>query len=100
MKAKLLDSSIASCRPALANRSVQSTLFISLGSDENEKMKAAFQQMTTALRDHAPATLRWRSQFTPRANHGNNAELATPVALRWAFDPQWEPAVIMLDSAP
>jgi predicted alpha/beta superfamily hydrolase len=71
------------------NRSVKGTLFLSLGSDENDKMKAAFDSTTAVLQRDAPATLRWHSQFTEGAVHGNNAELATPVALRWAFDSTW-----------
>ncbi|MDF3126509.1 alpha/beta hydrolase-fold protein [Rheinheimera sp. 1928-s] len=74
-----------------ANPSVKSTLFLSLGSEENDKMKGAFQSTITTLQNHAPVTLRWRSQFTIGARHGNNAELATPIALRWAFDSKWEP---------
>lgn len=69
-----------------ANQTVKSSLFLSLGSDENDKMKGAFKRTITALQDHAPDALRWRAQFTPGAKHGNNAELATPVALRWAFE--------------
>jgi hypothetical protein len=82
------------------NRSVKGTLFLSLGSDENDKMKGAFQRMITALQNHAPATLRWHSQFTIGAKHGNNAELATPVALRWAFDSRWVPSATVSGSAP
>lgn len=75
----------------LEQPSLKSSLFLSLGSDENEKMRDAFQRTVTALTIRAPSTLRWRSQITPGANHGNNAELATPTALRWAFDLQWIP---------
>ncbi len=73
------------------NGSVSGTLFLSLGSDENEKMKGAFESTISVLQSHAPASLRWRSQLTTGARHGDNAELATPVALRWALDPEWSP---------
>lgn len=73
-------------------RSTKSSLFLSLGSDENDKMKGAFERVVAALQDHAPATLRWHAKLTTGAKHANNAELATPVALRWAFDANWEPA--------
>lgn len=69
----------------------QTSLFLSLGANENEKMKDAFRRTTTALNDHAPPTLRWRSEFTRGADHANNAALATPIALRWALDPGWQP---------
>lgn len=75
-----------------ASPSLESKLFLSLGSDENDKMKRAFQRTIGSLETRAPAGLQWHRQFTPRATHGNNAQLATPVALRWIFDPQWKPA--------
>jgi predicted alpha/beta superfamily hydrolase len=80
--------------------SLESALFLSLGSDENEKMKGAFQRAIIALQKHAPATLRWRAQLTSGATHGNNAELATPVALRWAFDTTWIPPETAFGSVP
>jgi predicted alpha/beta superfamily hydrolase len=82
------------------NRSTKSALFLSLGSDENDKMRGAFQRTITVLESRAPATLRWHSQFTAGAKHGNNAELATPVALRWAFDSEWVPARTSIESSP
>ena len=82
------------------NPNVNNTLFLSLGSDENDKMKAAFQMTISALKKYAPATLRWRSQITLGATHGNNAELATPVAIRWAFDPTWAPSGTASGPAP
>lgn len=77
-----------------ANRSVNSTLFLSLGSEENDQMKSAFLRTLAALQNYAPATLRWHSYLMNGANHGNNAELSTPVGLRWAFDSEWDPAAI------
>lgn len=82
------------------NPSLKNNLFLSLGSDENDKMKDAFRRAVDALRIHAPPALRWRSQLTLGAGHGSNAELATPVALRWTFDPQWAPVGIAPASAP
>lgn len=79
--------------------SLKNDLFISLGSNENDKMKDAFRRAVEVLRIHAPPALRWRSQLTLGAVHGNNAELATPVALRWTFDPQWTPVGIASASA-
>lgn len=79
---------------------IKLSLFLSLGSDENDKMKGAFERMITALQQHAPSTLRWHSQLTTGGTHGNNAELATPIALRWAFDSSWKPAGMSSGSSP
>lgn len=72
-------------------RSPQGRLFLSLGGDENAKMKAGFQDTVRALQQHAPATLHWHWQLTPGAGHNSNAALATPVGLRWSFDDKWQP---------
>lgn len=74
--------------------SLRGSLFLSLGSDENEKMRTAFTHAVEALDAHAPVGLRWKAQYTLGAAHGANAELATPVALRWVFDTQWNPSVL------
>mgnify|MGYP003148326685 CR=1 FL=1 len=78
-----LDRSLAE-NPTLGGR-----LFLSIGSDENDKMRSAFDGAVAVLQDHAPPALHWRAQNTYGAEHGDNAELATPVALRWLFDPKW-----------
>lgn len=78
-------------RALAANRALQASLFLSLGSDENDKMKSAFRATVRALQQHAPAGLRWHWQLTPGAKHGSNAALATPVGLRWSFDRAWQP---------
>lgn len=75
-------------------------LFLSLGSEENDKMKDAFLRAISVLRKRAPASLHWWAQLTPGASHGNNAELATPVALRWLFDPGWIPRETIADPTP
>jgi predicted alpha/beta superfamily hydrolase len=75
----------------LASPSLSGRLFMSLGSEENDKMKAAFERARAELSQHAPAGLRWRAQLTSGADHGSNAYRATPVALRWATDPTWVP---------
>jgi hypothetical protein len=70
----------------------KTSLFLSLGSAENAKMKRGFLRAVALLRANAPTTLRWHQQLTPGAKHEDNPELATPIALRWAFDPRWDPA--------
>ena len=44
------------------------------------------------LQQQAPRGLHWHAQRTVGAGHGNNALLATPVALRWILDESWSPA--------
>ena len=66
---------------------MQANLFLSLGSEENDKMKAAFQLAETVLKNYAPTSLRWCSQRTSGANHQTNAQLSTPTALLWAYAP-------------
>lgn len=73
------------------NRAATATLHLSLGSEENAKMKAAFERTVATLEKRAPANLRWHAQLTPGAGHNDNAELATPGALRLAFDTGWRP---------
>lgn len=80
--------------------SLRVKLFLSLGSDENEKMKAAFTHATEALSEIEPAGLRWSAQSTFGADHSTNSERATPVALRWVFetDSAASPAVSPVDN--
>lgn len=67
-------------------------LFLSLGTAENEKMTRAFRLGVSRLQAHASPALCWHAQFTPGAGHDDNTRLATPVGLRWVFDPQWVPS--------
>jgi predicted alpha/beta superfamily hydrolase len=66
-------------------------LFLSVGDHETDRMKGGFERMVAALERHAPPTLRWRAEQTPRADHGNNAPLSTPAGLRHVFS-GWTPA--------
>lgn len=58
-------------------------LYLSIGTDENEKMRGAFGAATQALRVEAPPALRWHSVSTPDAGHDDNASRSTPAALAW-----------------
>jgi hypothetical protein len=60
-------------------------LYLSLGGEENKKMTKVFKRAVAALEAHAPPSLKWKADFTPGANHGSNAELATPVGFRYFF---------------
>ena len=60
-------------------------LYLSLGSEENEKMTKSFQRAVASLDAHAPPSLKWRAELTRGANHGNNAYLATPLGFHALF---------------
>lgn len=60
-------------------------LYLSLGGEENEKMTKTFKRTVAVLEAQAPPFLKWHADFTPGANHGTNAELATPVGLKLFF---------------
>lgn len=57
-------------------------VFMSLGTDENDKMKSAYSQMTQLIDEK---NLPFIHRYTPKANHGNNLFYSTPLALKlWA----------------
>ena len=58
-------------------------LYLSIGADENARMLGAFHAATAVLRTDARSGLRWHAVETPGAEHGDNAERATPRALAW-----------------
>ena len=58
-------------------------LFISIGSEENQKMRSAFQSTVAVLERDARKGLCWRAVVVPGAGHQDNAEKATPLALQW-----------------
>ncbi|MEW6322556.1 MAG: alpha/beta hydrolase-fold protein [Acidobacteriota bacterium] len=61
-------------------------LYLSLGSEENAKMTAAFRSAEAVLRVHAEAAgLRWQADVVSGANHQTNATLAMPLGLEAAF---------------
>ena len=65
------------------HRDLRGKLFLSLGSDENPKMTAAFRKAIAVLQHEAPPGLQWRALTTPGGVHDDNARKATPVALQW-----------------
>jgi predicted alpha/beta superfamily hydrolase len=64
---------------------VSGSLYLSLGERENEKMTRAFERLVALLQAKAPASLRWRADLTRGADHGGNAQRATPVGLMFHF---------------
>jgi predicted alpha/beta superfamily hydrolase len=74
-----LDRSLATSPPPA------SFLYLSLGERENAQMTGAFERAVSLLRERAPQSLRWHSEITHGAAHGDNARLSTPVALHRLF---------------
>jgi predicted alpha/beta superfamily hydrolase len=80
------DRMITELARSLRERSVTPEfLYLSLGDGENAKMTRAFLKAVEVMRTAAPEALRWRADVMRDAEHGNNAVLSTPVALRECF---------------
>ncbi len=62
-------------------------LYLSLGDQEDEKMTSAFRHAAAVLGRDAPATLRWRADFSTGGQHESNPHLSTPVGLCVMFRP-------------
>ena len=62
-------------------------LYLSVGEEENEKMKACFRHMVGVLENAPPGALRWRADVTVGGVHETNPRLATPVGLCAMFSP-------------
>ena len=75
----------ASLQLPLQTRDGRSFLFMSLGEEENTKMKDGFTEMRKVLEDKASPHLVWQASFTLKANHQTNADLSGAQAIRaWA----------------
>lgn len=68
-----------------ANAGMERVLFMSLGDEENDKMRAAYDEATELL-DTAPSALAFRAYATAAAGHQLNPVHATPVALHWLYN--------------
>jgi len=62
--------------------SLNSFLYISMGDQENNKMKKGFNEMTKTLKEKAVKQFIWYSEYTKNANHQNNAEISASVGIR------------------
>lgn len=60
----------------------KSYLFLSMGSDEVEKMKLAFDEMNNVLENIDHPALEWKYYYTPGANHNNNSKLSAAIGLK------------------
>jgi hypothetical protein len=69
---------------------------LSIGSEENDKMVAAYQRTRSILERSAASGLRWQADFVAGADHHTNAALSTPLGFKaWFRDgsPAGTPAV-------
>ncbi len=60
-------------------------LFLSLGSEENEKMTGAFEHAVRVLEAGGPSSLRWDRYRSVGGDHASNPRLSTPVGLCLMF---------------
>jgi predicted alpha/beta superfamily hydrolase len=56
--------------------------YMSVGTKENPGLTAGFDAVREVFAAHAPKNFRWQADRTADADHGNNAQLATPVGFR------------------
>ncbi len=64
------------------NPRLESFFYMSLGSEENEKMKLAYAQACDVFARASVAGLRWHNDLIAGANHQSNGELATPLGFK------------------
>ncbi|NAS30714.1 hypothetical protein GTQ40_07005 [Flavobacteriaceae bacterium R38] len=65
------------------NSIVNTTLFMSLGALENDKMKSAYKDMTKLIENQKFKGFNFKHQITDHANHQNNSYKSTIYALKW-----------------
>ena len=65
-----------------SNENLNSFLYLSMGEDENDKMKNGFNEMTKILSKKQNKQLMWYSEYTENADHQNNAEISASVGIR------------------
>ena len=69
----------------ITNERLNSFLYLSMGENENDKMKNGFNEMIKSLSKNNDEELVWYSEFTKNADHQNNAEISASFAIRkWA----------------
>jgi predicted alpha/beta superfamily hydrolase len=68
------------------NDNLISFIYLSMGDQENEKMKSGFNEMTKVLSKYQNGQFVWYSEFTQNADHSNNAEISASIGLRKLSD--------------
>ncbi len=74
-------------RTLRARGAIETFLYLSLGSDEGNRMLSGFEAVRATLASDAPPGLRWQMDITTGADHGSNPTLSYPVAVRryWGY---------------
>jgi hypothetical protein len=58
---------------------------MSMGAKEVDKMKNGFDLMTRVFKEQAPIGLVWYSEYTPNADHQDNARISASIGIgRWS----------------
>ncbi len=65
-----------------ANPNLDGFFYLSIGSEENDKMMAAYQQTRSVLAQARVTGLRWQSDVVTGATHTSNGEMATPLGFK------------------
>ncbi|QBR12778.1 alpha/beta hydrolase [Sphingobacterium sp. CZ-2] len=68
------------------NQNLNSFLYLSIGGEENDKMKSGYTEMIETLNHEQNKQLVWHSDITKNADHQNNAEISASIAIRKWFD--------------
>lgn len=66
----------------VTNQHLNSFLYLSIGNEENDKMKNGFNEMTKTLNQEQNGQLVWYAGLTKNADHQNNAEISASVGIR------------------
>lgn len=68
-----------------ATDSLHSFFYMSMGENEVDKMKSGFDSMTKVFQEKAPTGLVWHSEYTPNADHQDNARISVSIGIgRWS----------------
>lgn len=59
-----------------------SFLYMSIGDQENNKMKNGFDAITKVFKENTNQNMTWHSDYTKDADHQNNAEISASVGIR------------------
>jgi len=74
-----------------ANKKLDGFVYLSIGSEENDKMMVAYQQTRSILTQATVTGLRWHADVVAGADHLGNGEMATPLGFKalyqnWSAD--------------
>jgi predicted alpha/beta superfamily hydrolase len=68
-----------------AKDTLHTFLYMSMGAKEVDKMKNGFDSMTRVFKEKAPLGLVWYSEYTPNADHQDNAQISATIGIgRWS----------------